>query len=211
MSNLHCAVIEFRQQEQAEAQCEEYPRQGQASTTILRSRLRSPTFEAMASTFSFDIVSEIDLQEADNAVNQATKEIAQRYDFKGSDSTIKLDIKEKIIQVESDTEYRLKQVVDVLESKLIKRGIGLKALTYATIEQGSKGSARQKITLQSGIDKEHAKQVTKLIKDLGLKVQAMIQDDQVRVTGKDKDSLQEVIAAVKGADLPFDTQFTNYR
>ncbi len=165
----------------------------------------------MASTYSFDIVSEIDLQEADNAVNQALKEIQQRYDFKGSNSSIELDKKDKLIKIDSDNEYRLKQVVDVLESKLIKRGIGLKALKYGDVEQGTKGSARQTITLQSGIDKENAKQITKLIKDQGLKVQAQIQDEQVRVTGKSKDDLQDVIAAIKGADLPFDTQFTNYR
>ncbi|MEO6048087.1 MAG: YajQ family cyclic di-GMP-binding protein [Candidatus Kapaibacterium sp.] len=165
----------------------------------------------MASTFSFDIVSEIDLQEADNAVNQALKEIQQRYDFKGTNSSIELDKAEKLVRVESDDEYRLKQVIDVLESKLIKRGIGLKALTYGTIEAGTKGSARQKITLQSGIDKENAKKLTKLIKEKGLKVQATIQDEQVRVTGKSKDDLQDVIQAIREADLPFDTQFVNYR
>lgn len=165
----------------------------------------------MASTFSFDIVSQVDLQEADNAVNQALKEIQQRYDFKGSNSTIELDKKTSQVKVESDDEYRLKQVVDVLESKLIKRGISLKALSYGEIEQGTKGSARQGITLQSGIDKENAKKITKLIKDQGLKVQAQIQDDQVRVTGKSKDELQEVIQVLKGADLPFDMQFVNYR
>lgn len=165
----------------------------------------------MASTFSFDIVSEIDLQEADNAVNQALKEIQQRYDFKGSNSTIELDKKTNAILVDSDNEYRLKQVVDVLESKLIKRGIGLKALTYGDVEPGTKGTARQKITLQSGIDKENAKKVTKLIKDAGLKVQAQIQDEQVRVTGKSKDDLQEVIALLRDADLSFDMQFVNYR
>ena len=165
----------------------------------------------MASTYSFDIVSEVDLQEADNAVNQALKEIQQRYDFKGSNSSITLDKKEKTIAVDSDDDYRLKQVVDVLESKLIKRGIGLKALTYGDIEAGTKGSARQKISLQSGIDKENAKKITKLIKDSGIKVQAQIQDEQVRVTGKDKDDLQSVMQMLREADLPFDMQFTNYR
>ena len=165
----------------------------------------------MASTYSFDIVSEIDLQEADNAINQALKEIQQRYDFKGTNSTIELDKKNNAIMAESDSEYQLKQVIDVLESKLIKRGIGLKSLTYGDIEPGSKGSARQKITLQAGIDKENAKKITKLIKDKGLKVQATIQDDQVRVTGKSKDDLQEVIQTLRAADLPFEMQFTNYR
>src|SRR5687768_929464 len=129
----------------------------------------------MADTYSFDIVSEIDMQEADNAVQQAAKEIQQRYDLKSSHSSIELDKKEKTIAVESASEFNLKQVIDVLESKLVKRGIALKALKYGDIEQGSKGVARQKITLQSGIDKERAKQVTKLIKDLRLKVQAQIQ------------------------------------
>lgn len=165
----------------------------------------------MADTYSFDIVSQVDLQEVDNAVNQAQKELAQRYDFKGSNSTIELDKKGKTIALESDDEFRLKQVVDVMESKLVKRGIGLKALTYGEIETGSRGAARQTITLQSGIDKENAKKITKLIKDLGLKVQASIQEDQVRVTGKSKDDLQSVITALKAQDLPFDMQFINYR
>jgi uncharacterized protein YajQ (UPF0234 family) len=165
----------------------------------------------MADTYSFDIVSEIDIQEADNAVQQASKEIQQRYDLKATNSSIELDKKEKIITVESGSDFNLKQVVDVLESKLVKRGIALKALKYGDIEQGSKGSARQKITLQTGIDKENAKKVTKLIKDLGLKVQAQIQDNQVRVTGKAKDDLQTVIQELKSADLDFAMQFTNYR
>src|SRR5205807_1073084 len=121
--------------------------------------------DSMASTFSFDIVSEIDMQEADNAVNQTAKEIQQRFDFKGSDSSVDLDRTNKVINVETDSEFRLKQLIDVLESKLVKRGIGLKSLSYGTIEAGTKGSARQKITLQSGISKENAKSVTKLIKD----------------------------------------------
>jgi uncharacterized protein YajQ (UPF0234 family) len=165
----------------------------------------------MASTYSFDITSQVDLQEADNAVNQALKEIQQRYDFKGSNSSIELDKKEKAIHVESDDDYRLKQVIDVLESKLIKRGIGLKALNYGDVEAGSRGSARQTITLQAGIDKENAKKITKLIKDKGLKVQAQIQEDQVRVSGKSKDDLQEVMQTLRDAELPFDMQFTNYR
>jgi uncharacterized protein YajQ (UPF0234 family) len=167
--------------------------------------------EPMADTYSFDIVSEVDMQEADNAVQQASKEIQQRYDLKGSNSSIELDKKEKTVAVESGNEFSLKQVIDVLESKLVKRGIVLKALKYGAIEQGSKGSARQKITLQTGIDKENAKKVTKLIKDSGLKVQAQIQDDQVRVTSKSKDDLQQVIQTLKDADLDFATQFVNYR
>lgn len=165
----------------------------------------------MADTYSFDIVSEVDMQEVDNAYQQANKEISQRYDFKGSNSTIELDRKEKALLVESDSDFRLKQVVEVLESKLIKRGIALKALTYGTVEAASKGGARQKITLQAGIDKESAKKITKMIKDMGLKVQATIQDDQVRVAGKAKDDLQEVMQNLKSADMPFAMQFINYR
>lgn len=165
----------------------------------------------MATSFSFDIVSHVDLQEADNAVNQAAREITQRYDFKGSNSSIELDRKEGRIALESDSDFRLKQVVDVLESKLVNRGISLKSLTYGDVETGSHGVARQAITLQSGIDKENAKKIAKLIKDLRLKVQAQIQDDQVRVSGKSKDDLQECIQELKGADFPFDMQFTNYR
>ena len=165
----------------------------------------------MADTFSFDIVSEIDMQEADNAVQQASKEVQQRYDLKSTNSSIELDRKEKTIQVESGSEFNLKQVIDVLESKLVKRGIALKALKYGEIEQGGRATARQKITLQSGIDKENAKKVVKQIKEMGLKVQAQIQDEQVRVTGKSKDDLQNVIQALKGADLDFAMQFVNFR
>jgi len=165
----------------------------------------------MAATYSFDIVSTVDPQEADNAVNQAVKEITQRYDFKGSNSTIRLDRKEGKLMLESDGEFRLKQVIDVLESKLVKRGISLKALVYGPVEHGTQGTVRQSITLQSGIDKENGKKISKLIKDLALKVQTQIQDDQVRVTGKSKDDLQACIEALKGSDLPFDMQFTNYR
>jgi cyclic-di-GMP-binding protein len=165
----------------------------------------------MADTYSFDIVSEVDMQEADNAVQQASKEVQQRYDLKSTNSSIELDKKEKTIAIESGSEFNLKQVIDVLESKLVKRGILLKALKYGEIEQGSKGVARQKITLQTGIDKENAKKIAKLIKETGLRVQSQIQDDQVRVTGKDKDALQQVIQELKAADLDFAMQFTNYR
>lgn len=165
----------------------------------------------MAATFSFDIVSTVDMQETDNAVNQATKEIQGRYDFKGSNSSIELDKKEESIAVESDNEFQLKQVIDILESKLIKRNISLKVLSYGEIEAGSKGSARQKISLQSGIDKENAKTINKLIKDNGIKVQTQIQDEQIRVTGKSKDELQSVIQLLREADLPIAVQFVNFR
>ena len=165
----------------------------------------------MADTYSFDVVSEVDLQEVDNAVNQARKEIAQRYDFKGSRSSIELSQKEKTLTILSDDEYRLKSVVDVLQGKLVKRGVPLKALSYGAVEPAAGGTARQAVTLQVGIDKDNARQIVKLIKDAKLKVQAQIMDDQVRVSGKSKDDLQAAMGKVRAADLPFAVQFTNYR
>ena len=165
----------------------------------------------MAETFSFDIVSEVNLQEVDNAINQARKEIGQRYDFKGSKSSIDLDLKEKKITVFSDDGFKLKAVVDVLQNKMIKRGIPLKALEYGTAEPASGGTVRQQIVLRVGIDKENAKVLVKLIKESKLKVQAQIMEDQVRVTGKVKDDLQFVITLVRNAELKFAVQFTNYR
>ena len=165
----------------------------------------------MPATFSFDIVSEVNLQEVDNAINQARKEIAQRYDFKGSKSSLALDQKEKNITVISDDDFKLKSVLDVLQSKLIKRGVPLKALDYGTVEPAAGSTVRQVIRLRVGIDKDNARLIVKMIKDTKLKVQAQIMEDQVRVSGKDKDDLQAVIALVRNADLPFATQFTNYR
>ena len=165
----------------------------------------------MAETFSFDIVSEVNLQEVDNAVNQARKEIAQRYDFKGSKSSIDVSPKEKTITVVSDDEFKLKSVIDVLQDKLVKRGVHLKALKYGALEPAAGGTMRQLITLQIGIDKDNGKVIVKMIKETKLKVQAQIMDDQVRVSGKNKDELQSVIALVRKAELPFAVQFTNYR
>ena len=146
---------------------------------------------------SFDIVSEIDFQEVDNAVNQAKKEIIARYDFKGIPTTIDLDQKEKKIVLQTKDEFHLKSVVDIIQSKLIKRGIAIKALSYGSIVPASGNSVRQEINLQVGIDKEHAKNVVKIIKDTKLKVQAQIMEDQIRVTGKDKDDLQTVIKLLR--------------
>jgi hypothetical protein len=160
---------------------------------------------------SFDIVSEVNMQEADNAMNQARKEVAQRYDLKDSKSTIDFDEKEKVVTVSSLTEFTLKSVVDVLQNKFVKRGIHLKSLKYSAVEPASGGTARQKITLQVGIDKENARSLVKIIKDSKLKVQAQIMEEQVRVSGKDRDELQAVIALVKAADFPLPLQFTNYR
>lgn len=165
----------------------------------------------MASSHSFDIVSEVDLQEVDNAVNQSRKEIIQRYDFKGLATELDLNQKEKTLTVSTSDEFHLKSAIDILQGKLVKRGIPLKALRYGTPESAASGTVRQRITLLIGIEKEDAKKVVSLIKNSKLRVQAQIMDDQVRVTGKDKDELQTVIAHVREADLPFAIQFTNYR
>ena len=165
----------------------------------------------MADTSSFDIVSEVNLQEVDNAINQARKEIGQRYDFKGSKSSMDLDQKEKKILVVSDDDFRMKSVVDILQNKLIKRGVPLKALDYGPITPAAGGTVRQDIGLRVGIDKENAKLIVKMIKDTKLKVQAQIMDDQVRVSGKSKDDLQAVITMLKAAELKFALQFVNYR
>lgn len=165
----------------------------------------------MATQFSFDIVSEVDYQEVDNAINQALKEILQRYDFKGSKSEITLNKKDHIINIASDNDFKLKAVLDILQNKMIKRGISIKALKYGNIEPAAGSSVRQEIKLQQGIEKEDAKKVVKLIKDSKLKVQASIQDEQVRVTGKAKDDLQDVMKLLKETELEFAFQFTNYR
>jgi uncharacterized protein YajQ (UPF0234 family) len=165
----------------------------------------------MADSFSFDIVSEVNLQEVDNAVNQALKEIGQRYDFKGSKSSIELNQKEKQLTIHSDDDFKLKAVIDILQNKLIKRSVPVKALDYGPVEQASAGTARQVVRLRVGIDKEDAKLLVRMIKDTRLKVQAQIMEDQVRVTGKAKDDLQAVMKLVREADLKFAVQFTNYR
>ncbi|MEO8167360.1 MAG: YajQ family cyclic di-GMP-binding protein [bacterium] len=165
----------------------------------------------MADSFSFDIVSEINMQELDNALNQARKEILQRYDFKDSKSSIELNQKDKFLTVISDDDFRLKSVIDILQNKLIKRGVPIKALDYGVVEPAANTTVRQIIKLRVGIEKEDAKHVVKLIKDSKLKVQAQIMDDQVRVTSKSKDDLQTVMKLVQGAELKFATQFTNYR
>lgn len=165
----------------------------------------------MADASSFDIVSEVNLQEVDNAVNQARKEIAQRYDFKGSKSAIELNQKEKQLTIISDDDFKLKSVIDILQSKLIKRGVPIKALDFGKAEPAANSTVRQNVKLRVGIEKEDAKKIVKMIKDTKLKVQSQIMDDQVRVSGKNKDDLQAVIKMVKDADLPFATQFTNYR
>ena len=158
---------------------------------------------------SFDIVSTVDMQEVDNAVNQSVKEIGQRYDFKGSKSQLTLE--KEGIKVISDDDFKLKAVVDVLQSKLIKRGISIKALDYGKVEPASGGTVRQLIAIRQGISKEKGKEINVLVKDSKLKVQSQIQDDQVRVTGKNRDDLQAVISLLKGKDLGIEMQFVNFR
>ena len=158
---------------------------------------------------SFDIVSKVDLQEVDNAINQTTKEIAQRYDFKGSKSEVTLE--KESIKILADDDFRLKAVVEILQSKFVKRNISPKALQYGKAEEASGSMVRQIITLQVGISKEKAKEIGAVIKESKLKVQSQIQDDQIRVTGKNIDDLQEVIRILKGKDLDIDMQFVNFR
>ncbi|HEX2868541.1 MAG TPA: YajQ family cyclic di-GMP-binding protein [Ignavibacteriales bacterium] len=165
----------------------------------------------MAQNHSFDVVSDIDFQEVDNAINQAEKEIQQRYDIKDSNTTLELNKKDKYIQLNSKDDYSLKASVDILQSKFIKRGISLKAMKLGEIEPASGGRVKQKIDLQSGISKENAKLIVKMIKDSKVKVNAQIMDEQVRVTGPKLDDLQSVINMIKSADLNFPTQFTNYK
>jgi cyclic-di-GMP-binding protein len=165
----------------------------------------------MAQQNSFDIVSEVNLQEVDNALNQARKEIGQRYDFKDSKTEIDLNLKEKQITLHTIDEFHLKSAVDVLQSKLIKRGVSIKALRYGAVEQSTGATVRQVITLVVGIGKDDARSVVKMIKDLKVRVQAQIMEDQVRVTGKNKDDLQVVIQMLRDADLSFPVQFVNYR
>lgn len=164
----------------------------------------------MASTCSFDVVSNVEIQEVKNAIETATKELRQRYDLKGSNSEIRLENDKEII-ISSADEYKLTAVNDILQSKLIKRGVSLKALDYQKIEKALGGTARQHIVLRQGIASEKAKAISKAIRDSKLKAQAQIQGDQLRVTSKSRDILQDVIQALKALDFGIDLQFTNYR
>lgn len=160
---------------------------------------------------SFDVVSKVDPQEVDNALNQTRKEIGQRYDFKDTKTEIREEKEKNTIHVVSDDEFKVKAVVDVLQSKLVRRGISLKALVYGKIEPAAGGLAKQDITVQQGIDTEKARHIVKLIKDGKLKVQAQIQGDQVRVSGKKRDDLQAAIQLLKAQDLDLPLQFVNFR
>lgn len=164
----------------------------------------------MASDCSFDVVSKVDLDEVKNAVTQATKEIGQRYDFKGSVSKIELK-PEGVLALTSDDDVRLKAVVDVLQSKLVKRGVSIRAMEFGKVEPASKGTVRQEVKILQGIPSEKAKGLVKVIKDAKLKVQAAIQGDQLRISGKNKDDLQEAMALLKKNDQGLDLQFTNLR
>ena len=163
----------------------------------------------MADEFSFDVVSKIDRQEVTNAVSQAVKEIQQRFDFKGSKTEIKED--KDVITVVSDDDFKVKAVIDILQSKLVRRGVSLKSLIYGDIEPAAGGLARQTITVQQGIETEKAKQLVKAIKDSKMKVQAQIQADQVRISGKKKDDLQDAIKLLRETDVGLPLQFVNFR
>jgi len=160
---------------------------------------------------SFDIVSKIDLAEVQNAINQAMKEVTQRYDLKDSKSSIELNEKEHKILVASKDEFKLKATIDILQSKLVKRNVPLKGLSYGPVQPAAGSTVRQEITLQQGIPTDKAKDIVKRIKESKKKVQASIQGDFVRVAGKDRDTLQEVIQMLRQEDFGIDMQFTNYR
>jgi uncharacterized protein YajQ (UPF0234 family) len=163
----------------------------------------------MASEYSFDVVSKVDMQEVNNAVQQALKEIETRFDFKGSKSNITLEDEQLVVT--SDSDYKLKSVVDILQTKLIKRGVPILNMDYGKIEPASGGTVRQNIKMKQGIDQENSKKMNILIRDSKIKVKSQIQGDQLRITGKSKDDLQAIMALLKGAGLPLELQFINYR
>lgn len=163
----------------------------------------------MAKDASFDIVSEVDMQEVNNAVNQTVKEITQRYDFKGSKSTV--TVEDGSVKILTEDDMRLKSIVDILESKFIRRGVAVKNLEYGKSENASGGMVRQLVKIRQGIEADIAKKITKDIKESKLKVQTQLQDDQLRVTGKKIDDLQAVIALLKENDYGVELQFKNFR
>jgi cyclic-di-GMP-binding protein len=165
----------------------------------------------VAQEFSFDVVSKVDLQEVSNAVQQASKEIGTRFDFRGSASKIEWNEKELSLTLTSDDTHKLKSVVDILETRLVKRQVAIKSLDFGKIEEAAGGTVRQIVKIQQGIPSEKAKAIVKAIKDRKLKVQASIQADQVRVAGRAKDDLQEAISLLRSGDFGLPLQFTNYR
>jgi uncharacterized protein YajQ (UPF0234 family) len=160
---------------------------------------------------SFDIVSDIDLQEVDNAINQAIKEIHQRYDLKDSETSLELNKKDKLLNLNTKDDYSRKASIDILQTKFIRRGLSIKAMKLEEPQPAADGKLKQKINLQSGISKDNARKIVKLIKDSKLKVQSQIMDEIIRVTAQKIDDLQEVIKLVKEADYDFPTQYTNYK
>jgi uncharacterized protein YajQ (UPF0234 family) len=160
---------------------------------------------------SFDVVSLVEMPEVVNAIQQALKEITTRYDLKDSHSSIELNEKDHKIALSSKDEFKLKAVIEILGQKLVKRKVPLKALTYGPVNPAAGSTVRQEVTLQQGIPIEKAREIVKLVKDSKLKVQSAIQGDLVRVSGKDRDTLQQVIALIKGHEFGIDIQFTNYR
>ena len=164
----------------------------------------------MADNYSFDITSKVSWQEVKNAVDQTTKEIRQRFDLKDTKSTIELN-EEKGVILKANDEYTLKAVTDIFQSKLVKRGVSLKALVYEKLEKALGDTVRQEVTILQGIESDKAKEIAKAIRDAKFKVQTQIQGDQLRVIGKDKDQLQDVISFAKSNDFGIDLQFTNYR
>ena len=165
----------------------------------------------MADQNSFDVVSEVNIQEVKNALDQTVKELQQRFDFKGSKSRVTLEEEDKALVIVSDDDAKLKSVIDILQNKLVKRGVSLKALDYGKIEHALAGTVRQRVAITQGIASDKAKDITKAIRDGKFKVQAQIQGDQLRVTSKSRDDLQAVIAFLKEKDFGIPIQFTNYR
>jgi uncharacterized protein YajQ (UPF0234 family) len=163
----------------------------------------------MAQQNSFDIVSQVDNAEVANAIHQTVKEVRQRFDFKGSNANVSLEKEELLLTAEDET--KLRNMNDILQQKLVRRGVPLKALSYEKIEPAAGGTVRQHVKIQQGIPQEKAKEIVKFIKDSKVKVQAAIQGDVVRVSGRDRDTLQDVIAKLKDKDFAINMQFTNYR
>ena len=164
----------------------------------------------MAKEPSFDVVSEVDMQEVNNAINQTVKEITQRFDFKGTKSTVEIE-NGNAIKIVTEDDTRMRNIVDILLSKFIKRGVAIKNLEYGTVEPAAGGMVRQSIKVKQGIDADVAKKITKDIKNMKVKVQATLQDDQIRVSGKKIDDLQTVIAFLKGQEYGVELQFSNFR
>ena len=182
----------------------------QPETYVGQEGLRKSGFHLMADN-SFDIVSQVDLQEVDNAVQQTLKEISQRFDFKGKLARVEYDRQEKKISLTAENDYLLKAIGDILQGKTVKRQISLKSLSFGELETNISGVAKQTVTVQQGIPQEKAKAIVKAIKEMGLKVQSQIQGEEVRVSGKKKDDLQAVIERLHQQDFGIALQFTNYR